>query len=158
MKITKKKTIRIICICILLIIFAIFFEYYMYISSMPCKIINIKFSATKNNKIEIKKVSTDLFYDKYGINVYTIGVKNIKYNFRRDKKNLIKNLNNFEYSVPEFINALHNSARDTQDDTSKYSKDDRFEKYEFETITILIKIENGDIYIVPADFQYDGII
>ena len=42
MKITKKKTIRIICICILLIIFAIFFEYYMYISSMPCKIIKMK--------------------------------------------------------------------------------------------------------------------
>ena len=157
MKITKKKIVKIIGI--LLIIFAICFEYYMYISSMPCKIINIKFSATKNNKNEIKKVSTDSFYDKYGINVYTIGVKNIKYNFRRDKKNLIKNLNNFEYSVPEFINALHNSSScEPNDNTSKYSKDDRFEKYEFETITILIKIENGDIYIVPADFQYDGII
>lgn len=131
----------------------------MYISSMPCKIINIKFSATKNNKNEIKKVSTDSFYDKYGINVYTIGVKNIKYNFRRDKKNLIKNLNNFEYSVPEFINDLYNSASCTpEENTSKYFKDDRFEKYEFETITILIKIENGDIYIVPANFQYDGII
>ena len=159
MKITKKKTIRIICICILLIIFAIFFEYYMYISSMPCKIINIKVSATKNNKNEIKKVSTDSFYDKYGINVYTIGVKNIKYNFRKWKKNLIKNLNNFEYSVPEFINDLYNSASCTpKENTSKYFKDDRFEKYEFETITILIKIENGDIYIVSADFQYDGII
>ena len=156
MKITKKKIIKIIGI--LLIIFVICFEYYMYISSKPLKIINIKFSATKNNKNEIKKVSTDSFYNKYGINVYTIGVKNIKYNFRKGKKNLIKNLNNFEYPVSEFINALYNSAIGVQGNTSKYSKDDRFEKYEFETITILIKIVNGDIYIVPADFQYDGII
>lgn len=152
-----KITIKIIGI--LSIIFAICFKYYMYVNYVPLTIINIKFSATKNNKNEIKKVSTDLFYDKYGINVYTIGVKNIKYNFRRDKKNLIKNLNNFEYSVPEFINDLYNSASCTpNENTSKYFKDDRFEKYEFETITILIKIENGDIYIVPADFQYDGII
>lgn len=157
MKITKKKIIKIIVI--LLIILAICFKFYMYVNYVPLTIINIKFSATKNNKNEVKKVSTDSFYDKYGINVYTIGVKNIKYNFRRDKKNLIKNLNNFEYSVPEFINDLYNSASCTpKENTSKYSKDDRFEKYEFETITILIKIDNGDIYIVPVDFQYDGII
>lgn len=157
MKITKKKTIKIIGI--LSIIFAICFKYYMYVNYVPLTIINIKFSATKNNKNEVKKVSTDSFYDRYGINVYTIGVKNIKYNFRKWKKNLIKNLNNFEYSVPEFINDLYNSASCTpKENTSKYFKDDRFEKYEFETITILIKIDNGDIYIVPADFQYDGII
>lgn len=157
MKITKKKTIKIIGI--LSIIFAICFKYYMYVNYVSLTIINIKFSATKNNKNEVKKVSTDSFYDRYGINVYTIGVKNIKYNFRKWKKNLIKNLNNFEYSVPEFINDLYNSASCTpKENTSKYFKDDRFEKYEFETITILIKIENGDIYIVPADFQYDGII
>ncbi len=82
----------------------------------------------------------------------------IKYKFRRDKKNLIKNLNKFEYSVSDFINDLNYSSTYEYDKNSKYFKDDRFEKYEFETITILIKIDNGDIYIVPANFQYDGII
>ena len=159
MKITKKGTIKIICILLTMlaiILLAIFLKNYMYYG--PITIATIKIDATKNNKNEIKKVSTDSFYDRYGINVYTIGVKNIKYKFRRDKKNLIKNLNKFEYSVSDFINDLNYSSTYEYDKNSKYSKDERVEKYEFETITILIKIETGDIYLVPADFQYDGII
>lgn len=158
----KENKVTYICIAliILIIVGLLIVGFFIYLEEkknyVPPIPQPLRLDVIKDESVELKRVTNDKFYNKYGYNIYFYKVNKFiisEYSFLKKDKDIIKDLNSNKETMDEILGIISSNVTFKN---AIYEKDinNEYEKYIFDTFCLIkYTSNNGNIYIGPQDMQ-----